>query len=230
MTVGELLKSSLRLIGAIATGETPSNDEMKDALSALNTMLDGWSAHRLTVYATTQESLTLTAADYEYTIGSSGNLNTTKPVKVLSAFTRDSSGQDYPVEVYTDRERYNALIDKDASGRPEELFYVPSHPLGYLYLYPAPDTAYTLYIESLKPLSALSGYTTEISLPTGYERALKYNLAIELAPEFGVSVPAEVAAVAMESYRAIANVNAPTVMATMDVPYTNGVYNIYTGR
>lgn len=230
MTVGDLLKSSLRLIGAVAVGETPSNDEMKDALSALNTMLDGWSTHRLTVYATTQESLALTAGDYEYTIGSSGDLNTTKPVQILSAFTRDSSGQDYPVKVYTDRERYNAIIDKDATGRPEEILYIPSHPLGYLYTYPASDTAYTLYIESLKPLSALSGYTTEISLPTGYERALKYNLAVELAPEFGVSVSPEVAAIASVSYKAIANVNTPTVTATMDVPMTDGVYNIYTGR
>ena len=36
MTIGELIKGSLRLIGAIASGETPSADEMKYSLSSLN--------------------------------------------------------------------------------------------------------------------------------------------------------------------------------------------------
>ena len=230
MTVGELLKSSLRLIGAIATGETPSNDEMKDALAALNLMLDGWSIKRGMIYVTTLENFSLVVGTASYTIGSSGTFNTTKPVKVLSAYTRDSDGNDYPLDVYTERERYNEHIDKTLSSRPEELLFVPSHVLAYLYAYPVPDEAYTLYIESLKPLSSLSGYTTEISLPDGYENALIYNLAIRLAPEFGTTASPEVVAIAVDSMNDLRVINSPEVTAKLDIPVYVGSINIETGQ
>lgn len=230
MTVGELLKSSLRLIGAIATGETPSNDEMKDALSALNLMLDAWSIKRGMIYVTTLENFNLVAGTASYTIGSSGTFDTTKPVKVLSAYTRDSDGNDSPLEVYTERERYNAHTDKTLSRRPDELFYQPSHALAYLYAYPVPDEAYTLYIESLKPLSSLSGYTTEISLPDGYENALVYNLAVRLAPEFGTTASPEVVAMAVDSMNDLRIINSPEVTAKLDIPVVGVSMNIETGQ
>ena len=230
MTIGDLIKGSLRLIGVIASGETPSADEMKDSLSSLNVMLDGWSTKRLTIYASTLDSLTLAVGTASYTVGTGGTFNTSRPTRVLSAYTRDSNGNDCDLKVYTERDRYNEIVDKDTSGRPEELFYDSSYTLGTIYLYPVPEQAYTLYMESLKPLSQLSGYTTEISLPDGYLRALKYNLAIELAPEFGASVPIEVAGIALDSLTDIMNLNAPEVTAKLDIPGAYSPMNIYTGR
>src|SRR3990167_8919950 len=230
MTIGELLKSSLRLIGVIASGEAPSADEMKDALSALNVMLDGWSTKRLTIYASTLDSLALAAGTTSYTVGTGGTFNTSRPTRVLSAYTRDSNGNDCGLKVYTESDRYSEIVDKDASGRPEEMFYNSSYALGIIYLYPVPDQEYTLYMESLKPLSQLSGYTTEISLPDGYLRAIKYNLAIEEAPEFGASIPLEVGLIATESLNDIMNLNAPEVTAKLDIPGAYSPMNIYTGR
>lgn len=230
MTLGELLDESLELIGAIAAGETSAPEDRKTALTSLNLMLDGWSIKRGMIYVTTLESFSLVAGTSSYTIGSGGTFNTTKPVKVLSAFTRDSDGYDYPIEVYTDREKYNAHVDKTTSGRPEELLYVPSHALAYLYAYYVPDQAYTLYLESLKPLSALSGYATEISLPDGYKQALVYNNAVRIAPKFGKPIDPDIMAIAADAMSDLRTVNAPEVMAKLDVPVSGGSYNIYTGQ
>lgn len=229
MTIGELLKSSLRLIGAIAPGETPSADEMADALTALNVMLKGWSTKRLLINATTLENFPLITGTTAYTIGTGGTFNTARPTKILSAFVR-SSGIDYPVEVYAERRRYDEHPDKTATGMPCELLYVPSYALGYVYPYPVPDQAYTIFLELLKPLSELSGYVSEISLPAEYLRALKYNLAIELAPEYGATPSMDVYGVAKESMADVKRMNLPevTVDLTKEIQ-SNSYMNIYRG-
>jgi hypothetical protein len=48
-TVRDRIKRAMRLIGAAATGETPSADELADGLTALNAMLSSWSLESLLV-------------------------------------------------------------------------------------------------------------------------------------------------------------------------------------
>lgn len=231
MTIGDLLKSSLRLIGVIASGETPSADEMSDALTALNAMLGGWSAKRLVIYSTTLESFILTPSTALYTMGSGGTFNTTRPKKILSAYVV-SNGLDLPINVYMERDRYSAITNKTLSGTPTELFYDPKYTLGYVYLYPTPDKALTLYIESTKALLSLSGLTNSIILPDEYIRALKYNLAIEIAPEYGAAIPIEVGLIAAESLADVKRINAPEVTMKLESTLRNrrSIMNINTGE
>ena len=50
-TAGDQINRALRLLGVLAEGESPSASESRDALVALNQMLDSWDTERLAVFA-----------------------------------------------------------------------------------------------------------------------------------------------------------------------------------
>ena len=49
-TANTIIKAALRAIGAIATGETPTDAEMQDGLEALKFMLRTWSDDNIRLY------------------------------------------------------------------------------------------------------------------------------------------------------------------------------------
>ena len=228
----DIIKASLRLIGVIATGETPTDDELQDAREALNMMLGSWSAKRLLIPYRTAENFALVASTNSYTIATGGTFNTDRPVRIESGFIRDSNSNDTPIEIIT-RAQYNAHVLKTTEGLPYELFYEDTYPTGTVFLYYSPQQNYTLHINSWKKLTQLPLLTTEISMPDEYLRALKFNLAVEVAPEFGRSVPVEVAAIAKDSFETVSDLNRPDMLASADESllyrgYNTNAYNIYT--
>jgi len=182
MTAIEIITAALRLIGVAATGETLTASESADGLQAMQIMIDSWSNQGLAIYAITSESLALTGAA-SYTIGSGGTLNTVRPVEIVGA-TVTSGGMDYPIKIVS-RNKYQEVSQKSFSGIPQWLWYNPAYTLGYVYLHPVGSASDTLNIDSLKPLAEPTGITSSLSFPPGYEEALKYNLAVRMAPEYG---------------------------------------------
>jgi hypothetical protein len=73
---------------------------------------------------------------------------------------------------------------------------------------------------------------TNLYLPPGYLRAFKYNLACEIAPEFGVEPPPTVSRIAMTSKRNLKRINNPDDV--MSMPYslvaTRQRFNVYAGN
>jgi hypothetical protein len=69
-------------------------------------------------------------------------------------------------------------------------------------------------------------------MPPGYLRAFRYNLACEIAPEFGVEPPPTVARIAMTSKRDLKRQNNPDDI--MALPYsivgTRQRFNIFSGN
>lgn len=182
-TAGDLVRGALRLIGCIASGEAVEASEASEGLEALNEMLSSWRGESLFAYQRLEETFTLTPGVANYTIGPSGTFNTTRPDDVLSAFVRDGD-LDYPLGRYDTRDEYDQIGLKTIQGIPESFFYDSAVPLGTLLLYYVPDKAYGIKISSYKQLQSFSGLTTAIVLPPGYNRAIRFNLALELAPEY----------------------------------------------
>jgi hypothetical protein len=202
-TASDIIRRSLRLIGAIAGGETPSSTEETDALQVLNAMLDSWNTESLAVYALRDETLTLTGAA-SYTIGGGGALDTTRPVKIEAAYER-LGDNDYHVTLAS-ADAWCRIAATSTSGEVAEwLYYEPSYPLGTLYLYPKPTTG-VLHLVTRVPLAAYSA-TDSLVLPPGYQDAITYHLAIRLAPEYGRPVTPELAALARAAKDNIQRVN-----------------------
>ncbi len=210
-SASDIIRRSLRLIGAIAGGETPSSTEQADALEALNAMLDSWRTESLAVYALRDETLSLTGAA-SYTIGTGGDLNTTRPVKIESAYERVSD-TDYPVKIASAIAWYGLAAKSTTSDVAEWLYYEPSYPLGTLYLYPKATTG-VLHLVTWVPLTAFAA-ADSVALPPGYQDAITYHLALRLAPEYGRPVTPELAALARAAKDNVQRVNfRPPLMST----------------
>jgi len=229
-TAIELIKSSMRKLGVLSQGETPQAEESKDALESLNTMLDSWSTQRLAVLGTTIEEFTLVNGQTIYTMGTGGDFNTTVPVKTSRAYIRDNTNVDLPVQII-DHAKYGRLPDKNQTATFPQMIYIDNnYPLRNVYVYPTPSETNTLIFHNDRQLSNLSALTTVLSLPVGYKRAIIYNLAIELAPEYGVSISAELAKAAKESLEAIKRANIRAVEVGLDPAITqNSEWDWRTG-
>lgn len=209
MLVSTLINSSLRKIGALSSGETIETTRQQEALQALQSMLRQWGTLGINVFASVKESTTLVAGQYLYTWGTGGNITSTRPNQVLGAYVLDSSSVTHPVDIITEG-KYRSISVKGTSSRPFALFFHPTYPLAELYLYPVPDSVETLYLDSFKPFTETGsfGLTTDtLSFPSSYEEAILYNLAIRLAPEYGKTVSAEVAAIAKTAYMDLVTLN-----------------------
>lgn len=228
-TVRDTIRGSLRLIGAIAYGETPSADEQSDGLSVLNEMLDSWATEGLTIYETVREEFTLTAGQSSRTLGDGGNFDTDRPVIIERAKVMVSGLERDIREINVDE--WADITNKTQSGVPEVYFVAGSFPLQTLHFYPVPSASDTLVLYSKKPLSQLSNLSATLSLPPGYLQAIRFNLAVALAAEYGKSSPGEVVSIAAEAKANLKRMNHRPKFMVPDtgLPVPNRRFNILTG-
>jgi hypothetical protein len=186
-TVLEIVTESLRKIGS---RDTTNTTLLSNGMTALSRLLSSWE--EILIPYTTVDSLTLTVGTSSYTIGSGGTINTVRPISIVSAYIRSSDGYDFEVNTKLSRRDYDLVYDKDFAGRPTSLFYNPTNPLGYIYFDSAPSEAETFYMTSYKPITAYTALTDTILQPIEYEKAMIYNLAIDLAEENNIQCIASV--------------------------------------
>lgn len=230
-TAADLVKSSLRLAGIIASGETPSSSEQSDSIDVLNDILEEWSNDGYILYEKTIEEFTFVPSQGLYTIGSGANFNTTRPMQILEALVKEASDDfETRIRIYNTQEWAEVGLKSTESELPVGVFYNSKFPNGELNFWPVPSVANTLILYSLKPLSSVVAATT-LSYPPGYNKALKYTLATELAPEFGRPSNPKIEDVATKAKAAIQRSNFEPVYLSSDAAkLTNrGRYNILTG-
>lgn len=233
MTVRELIASSLRLLGAVAPGEGIEASEATEGLSALNQLVDSWSNEGLMIFAITEEEFALTANDQEYTMGSGADFDTTRPQRIEKARIKDETqtpAVSLPVEIIT-VEHWAELTQKAVeSSYPYQIYVEYGYPNATIRLYPKPTRSDKLVLFSWKPLTTFGNLDTTISLPPGYERALRYNLASELRPEYGRAVDPGIESKALEAKQVLKRMNHRPHYLKADPALVNGRgYNILAG-
>lgn len=227
VTALDIITGAAKLIGVVFKSEALTADEASDGLVLLNDMLDSWSNDGLLTNAYTLESFSLTTSA-TYTIGTGGAFNTSRPINIATAVVRVAT-VDYPLKIVTPEQYQTEVPVKTISSQiPQFLVYDNAYPLGTITLYPVPTSGSTLRILSNKPLSNLSALTTTVDLAPGWKRALKYNLALDMAPQYGAEVPPRVDKTAATSLGAIKRATAIN-SAMPFMPSDNVPYSIYSG-
>lgn len=211
MTAQDLISSALRLIGVQASGESLGANEATDGLSSLNDMLDSWSTNNLLIPNKVKEVFSLTPSKQAYTMGTSvsPDWNTARPMWIENVYVQQGAGSntlDLPVQIYTKDQWASIPTKQTQTVYPTYCYPEGTYPNETLNFWPIPSTSESVVIYSAKALAHL-GLSTTISLPPGYNRALRYCLAVELAPEFGATIPEAVAAHAAASIADIKRVN-----------------------
>lgn len=193
-TALDLITGAAKLAGVVFKSETLDSDEANDGLTSLNDMIASWGNNTLLIQSRTWESFTVSAAS-SFTIGTGQTLNTTRPTSIVNAFFR-SGGIDYSMNPMDDWEYERIPLKTVGSPFPEWFDYDNAYPYGTIRVYTALSTGAELHLLSEKPVSSFSSLTDTVNLAPGWNRAIRYNLAMEMAPEYGVELRPEVVRIA----------------------------------
>lgn len=227
-TALDLITRSLRIIKVYGTGETLSDEEARDGLESLNSMLEDWANEHLMLYAATLNSIVLTPSLATYTIGPTGSTVTPRPVSIDPGTYLEINGISYPLVLVT-LDQYNGVTLKTlASNIPQYIFFNPTFPDAAVTLYPVPSMAATLKLWSWKPLATFANLTDIVTLPPGYKNAIVYNLAEYLAPEFGADIHISVHTKASTLKKKLKRTNFTPMFLDFPIDVPRG-FNIYTG-
>lgn len=222
-----IITKAMLKAGILTKGEVPASDEANDALDSLNDLLSSWSNDSLLITARVTESFNLNSGVGVYTIGAGQDFDTIRPIKIMEAHIRQGS-INYDSMYLCPDEIFQGLEILVFNSIPNTLNYTNNYPYGTINLYPYPAQGYQLFITSEKELSQFT-LNQVVNLAPGWNRALIYNLAVELAPEYGQKVDPMLMKIANDSKGEIAN--AIMKVRTMDCPPLDvvGRFDIYRG-
>lgn len=231
MTVRELARKSMLLIGAISTGENLNADEASDALVSLNEILETWSTEGLTLQTTVREAFSFIADQAAYTMGAGGGWNTTRPLFIDEVRINDaSSSTETFCEIINVQQWADIPAKTTASTIPLRVYIEQSTNYQTLNFYPKPSGTNQAVIYSRKPLTAFASISETISMQLGAQRALRYALALELSAEYGKTPSELIYSTALELKANLMRVNTKPLLLKSDLVSGNGRYNILTGE
>lgn len=179
--VGNVLTVTALASGALAVGQILTASGISGAVSitSYGTGLGGAGASALgTYYLNTSASITsrsITSA-------------AARPLRINSAFVRVvnsiSGTLDYPVAVIN-LENYEMIGIKTLPGPwPRAVYYQPTEPVGVLNYWPNPGTG-EMHLQCDSILNQFNSLNDTVTLPQGYNMAIRWGLAELLLPEYG---------------------------------------------
>jgi hypothetical protein len=238
-TVRELLNGAHRLLGLTASGNVLPEAVYQDNILALNQMLDSWSAESLAVFCTQDQVFTWEAGNRVRTLGPSGDFLyplSTEGGDPLATENDDvlvpNGNVSFGIKFLNQLQYNNIAVKTVTSTFPQVMWVNMTYPDITLAVYPVPSRTLEFHFVSVAPLTAAAGLETDLLFPPGYLRAFRYNLALELAPEFNVDPAADVRRIAMVSKRTLKRINNPRDIMAM--PYSlmarRNRFNIFAGN
>ena len=233
-TAGDIINGSLRLIGQLAEGETPSAATSQDALVAMNQMIDSWSLERLMIFTTQEQIFTWPASQLTQSLGPTGNFVGNRPFQMddSSYFIDPSNGISYGFKLINQQQYDGIAVKTVTSTYPQVMWINTAYPNIELHLYPVPTRSLEFHFISVEELAQPATQGTQLLFPPGYMRAFRYCLAVEFANEFGVEAAATTKQIAQKAKRNIKRINFGNDV--MSMPYaivsTRQRFNIFSGN
>jgi len=233
-TAGDQINGALRLLGVLAEGETPSAGTSQDALTALNQMIDSWGTEKLSTFTTQEQIFDWLPGFVSRTLGPSGDFVGDRPVLMDDAtyFVDASTGISYGIKLINQQQYDGIAVKSVTSTFPQVMWINTNYPNIDMHIYPVPTKVLEWHFISAAQLTQPATLSTELYFPPGYLRAFRYNLACEIAPEFGVEPSGTVGRIAIASKRNLKRINNPDDI--MSIPYaivsTRQRFNIFAGN
>lgn len=195
-TALDIIQGALRKIGVYTVGETLAAEDASTGMDQLNALLDIWSNEHLAVYNNVENVLTLQAGKATYAVGTGGDFNIQRPLRITAAYTRltpTGSSVDYPC-TEVDFGRYANIGLKSQPGPwPKVMYYDSSYPQANLTFWPVPSQNAEFHLWADMVFASFVNLTDSVQMPPGYVLGLQTNLACLLAPEYGVTIDANLA-------------------------------------
>lgn len=233
-TALDQIKAALRLIGQLAEGEEPTAQTAQDSLTAMNQMIDSWNTERLSVFSTQDQVFLWPTDTLTRTLGPSGDFVGNRPILIDDAtyFRDPQTNVSFGIKLINQQQYDGIAVKTVTSTYPQVMWVNMEYPNISMTIYPKPTRLLEWHFVSVEELTKPATLDTDLFFPPGYLRAFKYNLACEIAPEFGVEPSPTVQRIAMTSKRNLKRINNPDDV--MSMPYsivaTRQRFNIYAGN
>jgi hypothetical protein len=194
MTLQDITKSAFQDLNIVDAGAGASTDEYADALVTANLITDDWNGQPDATPKQVFNAFLLNAAS-SYTLGPSGAWSyPSRPTLITGAAAINQSGIQKPVRIaataaeFADVENQRVI----AANWPTVIYCDYAFPNATVQV--APTSSGLMYLTMLVPeFPTFAAITDVLALPHGYTNMLQLELAVRLAPKFGLSVPAAVA-------------------------------------
>ena len=190
-TWADILRGALVEIGAKAPGEDLDSDEEADAFVRLQGMFDEWGLEGLLVPGLQIVSHKFTESDCVFTIGPEGDdtdIVTSYTIEEIDSlnYKRAGATRAHPI----DPTSYAVLseIRRSYRYRPQKYYYDQSYPLARLHFDAKTEPDDVIEIAGTGHFSSdfVVGDDPGLILPKGYREAVLLNIAVKLAPSYGV--------------------------------------------
>lgn len=208
-TARDLVTDALMACGQYGQGQAPSAADAALGVRVLQRLLDSWSNDGFVVWTTADMTVATVAGDeaYDFTefdidgVAPATVNDYRVPVNIQNVWLRDDT-IDLPLDEIHEAE-YDAIPDKAVQAVPCKYMWkryvhnyahddvppdepTPNDLRARIYLYPAPNKAYTLHVKARLTLQHGLGLDDAIVMPPGSERMIVQNLAVELCDFFGI--------------------------------------------
>lgn len=197
LTRDDIIAYAMRKIGVLALGVTPNATEVANAAVAFEMMTKRMVTKGIKLWTINEITIPLVASTSSYIIGPTGATPTptvvaNKPMKLMQAWLRNTSvtpNNDIPLQVLSQQE-YNQFGSKFSTGVSNAVYLQVGRDTSTLYTYLTPDTnaaaTYEMHILTQRTLENVGTAAQNPDFPTEWLHALGWNLAAELATDYGV--------------------------------------------
>jgi hypothetical protein len=229
----QVITDALKLIGVVAGHEVPTSAEQQDSFARLNELIDSWGTHAQTLLVARRDVVPLVIGQQTYSVGPGEDLDLPTPM-TIDAVSYLVLGSSPATEVFLEwatDQAYVGQAQKTRSGSPPQAVrYTRTHGPGALWVWPVPSVVQSLVLYWREPLAQFPDLTTPVDLASGYARALRFNLAMELTPEYGRPPDVVIAQAARDALADLKRANVTLVEIGIDPALTGGSagYNILT--
>lgn len=168
--------------GLIEINQEPSGEQYAEGLIRINDIAGLWQTQGLKLWLVTDQSITLTSGVGTYTLGPTGSVSMTKPMRAIQAYYLDANSIRRPL-VLLSREEYTRLSQVTQTGQINSFFVDKQKDLLSISFWLVPDaTAATgtahLVIQNQSPVMVT--LTAQHSMPIEWGMALRWGLADDL--------------------------------------------------
>lgn len=183
-TAQDIVDLALGRLGVVAAGEAPKEHQRATVFQELINLIAMLSTKEVLLPYRTKESFTLSANVSSVTIGDGSDLDTDKPVIIEAITIRDSISINHHLSSMS-RNDYKKSYDPSLTTiRPTKYHYEPGVTDGTILFDHITADAETIYITSIKEVTAPINLSSNINLPPEYISALSYNLPVFCADFF----------------------------------------------
>lgn len=192
----EIITGALRLCGVLQDGQSAGTQQVTDAAQSLNLLLKYYATKGWLLWCYKWVEVPLVASQEVYTLGvTPADVVGDRPVRIARAWVRNlTTSFDTPI-IMLSRQAYDMTTPKDMSGIPNSFYYDPQVTSGStavgranLYVWPVPvDSNYSLFLTVQRPIQDITGASQQFDVPQEWFLPLKWQLASEIGPEYGVT-------------------------------------------